>query len=64
MNNCRRDVGISVGQSVQTISAFPENYALAMAYVPFQICNETYDAEKALCQGTVFPALDLPFVGC
>ena len=45
-------------------TSFPEDYALAMAYVPFQSFKETYDAEKALCQGTLFPCLDKPFVGC
>lgn len=51
-------------QSNSVMTAFPEDYALAMAYVPFQMSNETYDAEKALCQGTLFPVLDKPFVGC
>lgn len=39
---------------------------LAMAYVPIQTWGETYPAEKALCRGTLFPALDLPFLrgGC
>ncbi|MBR2315647.1 MAG: spore coat associated protein CotJA [Clostridia bacterium] len=46
------------------MTSFPEDYVLAMAYVPFQSFNETYDAEKALCQGTLFPCLDKPFVGC
>ncbi len=40
----------------------PEVLSLAMAYVPFQQwCDNVYTADKALCQGTVFPALDLPF---
>ena len=34
-------------------------YPIAMAYVPWQRWGETYDAEKALCRGTLFPALDL-----
>lgn len=39
---------------------------LAMAYVPMQSWGETYTPEKALCRGTLFPALDLPFLrgGC
>lgn len=39
---------------------------LAMAYVPVQTWGETYTPEKALCRGTIFPALDLPFMrgGC
>ncbi|MCH5170594.1 MAG: spore coat associated protein CotJA [Oscillospiraceae bacterium] len=34
-----------------------------MAYVPFQTNTERYDAEKALCQGTLFPTLNKPFLG-
>ena len=39
---------------------------LAMAYVPVQTWGETYDPETALCRGTLFPSLDLPFMrgGC
>ena len=46
-------------------SSFPECYALAMAYVPFQQWGEIYPCEKALMRGTVFPCLDKPFLmGC
>lgn len=45
------------------ITKLPENPVVAMAYVPFQVCTEQYDAEKALCQGTLFPNLDKPFLG-
>lgn len=41
---------------------FPENAALAMAYVPMQTNTEMYDPSKALCCGTVFPVLDKPFM--
>ena len=34
---------------------------LAMAYVPWQSWTETYDSARALCRGTIFPQLDLPF---
>lgn len=33
----------------------------AMAYVPLQAWGEVYAPEKALCRGTLFPILDLPF---
>lgn len=36
---------------------------LAMAYVPMQDWGETYGACRALCRGTLFPVLDLPFEG-
>ena len=34
---------------------------LAMAYVPIQPWGDTYTPCRALCRGTLFPALDLPF---
>ncbi|MBE6935880.1 MAG: spore coat associated protein CotJA [Ruminococcaceae bacterium] len=36
---------------------------LAMAYVPVQQWDAIYEAEKGLSRGTIFPALDLPFLG-
>lgn len=39
------------------------SFALAMAYVPWQQFNQTYDLKKALCVGTIFPELDKPFLG-
>lgn len=37
---------------------------IAMAYVPWQHWKKTYELDKALCVGTIFPELDKPFVGC
>lgn len=34
---------------------------LAMAYVPMQRWERTYDLDVALDRGTIFPELDLPF---
>lgn len=34
---------------------------LAMAYVPIQTWGDTYAPDRALCRGTLFPQLDLPF---
>ena len=36
---------------------------LAMAYVPIQIWCKTYEPDVALERGTIFPALDKPFIG-
>lgn len=36
---------------------------LAMAYVPWQEWRNIYEAEKALCRGTIFEELDKPFCG-
>lgn len=45
------------------LSKLPENPVTTMAYVPFQTDTSMYEAEKALCRGTVFPNLDKPFLG-
>ena len=34
---------------------------LAMAYVPIQSWGDTYAPCKALCRGTLFAQLDMPF---
>lgn len=39
------------------------NFALAMAYVPWQRWNQTYELKKAMCAGTIFPELDKRFLG-
>ena len=36
---------------------------LAMARVPVQPWNQVYDSTTALARGTLFPALDLPYIG-
>ena len=42
----------------------PAMAPLANPYVPFQLENPPrYDAPKALVRGTLFPGLDLPFLG-
>lgn len=40
-----------------------DNMTVAMAYVPWQYLNKTYEPEKALMAGTIFPELDKPFTG-
>lgn len=47
----------STGQT--TITNFP----IGMCYVPIQDWEEMYPMEKALCVGTAFPSLNLPFEG-
>ena len=42
----------------------PSMAPLANPYVPFQLENPPkYDARKGLIRGTLFPGLDLPFMG-
>ncbi len=37
--------------------------SLSMAFVPRQNWEEPYDLAKGFAQGTIFPSLDLPFLG-
>jgi len=36
---------------------------IAMAYVPWQFFHETFEPDKALQCGTIFPELSKPFYG-
>lgn len=36
---------------------------VAMAYVPWQKFTNTYEPQRALMAGTIFPELDKPFLG-
>lgn len=40
-----------------------DNMPLAMAYVPMQRWKTVYNNDVALTRGTIFPELDLPFLG-
>lgn len=42
---------------------FPQSTPVGMMYVPFQKWEEPYDPELAHSRGTIFPSLDLPFIG-
>jgi len=37
------------------------NYRLARAYVPYQKMCKVYDLKEALCKGTLFPELYMPY---
>ncbi len=52
--------------SFSRLSALPADASVTMAYVPFQLDNKVYEADTALCRGTLFPVLDKPFLraGC
>ncbi len=57
MNPKRADVNCGEGK-------LPAMAPLANPYVPFQLENPPkYDARKGLIRGTLFPGLDLPFMG-
>lgn len=40
-----------------------KDYVIAMAYVPWQYYNQTYELPMALQTGTIFPELNKPFRG-
>lgn len=63
MTNTKSAYGRSCNpQCCKQKEMLPYDLSYAMAYVPFQQwCDDIYTADKALCQGTLFPALDLPF---
>lgn len=47
-----------------TYGRLPEMAPLANPYVPFQMENPPkYEARKGLVRGTLYPGLDLPFMG-
>lgn len=49
---------VNISSAEQLFSA---SVPLAMAYVPFQQISQTYEPEKALHEGTLFPELNFPF---
>lgn len=44
------------------IAPFPQNQKLAHAYVPYQESNKTFPINEALKRGTIYPALDQPYI--
>lgn len=44
-------------------TAIPEDATVTMAYVPLQLEIITYDNDEGLDNGTIFPALNKPFMG-
>ena len=44
-------------------TAIPDNAAVTMAYVPFQLDKTAYTPDRALIEGTLFTTLNKPFYG-
>lgn len=42
---------------------FPDEYSLAMAYVPLQIKLKTFPEDEGFEKGTIFSELNKPFYG-
>ena len=53
----------SVENTDNSMTSFPEQTPLAMAYVPFQMWEKPYEADVGLSRGTIFPSIDKPFIG-
>ena len=50
-------------QMLSPNSIDPRLLSLAMAFVPEQRFEDTYDPALAFHRGTIFPSLDKPFIG-
>ena len=61
LNGDMADMNIEMPVSNGNRPSFPSKTPLAMAYVPVQQWNRTYDEEQGFKRGTVFPDLDFPF---
>ena len=60
-DNCTGNTRLSGNCTGNT--RLPDNFALAMAYVPMQKLKSLYELDEALKQGTIFPELNKPFLG-
>lgn len=47
----------------ETMPAFPTDACVGMAYVPFQTWVNVYEPSVGFERGTIFEALDKPFIG-
>ena len=54
---------VYAGRSDQNGCGYDDQLVLAIATVPMQKWRLTYSPEKALCAGTMFAELNLPFKG-
>lgn len=50
-NDCKNDMN----------DIYTQNVCVGYAFVVPQFMNETYDPQTALCNGTMFPELNMPF---
>lgn len=63
MGNCNRNcMGRREEEEKYDVSPI-QDYALAMAYVPWQHFEHVYEPDRALEVGTIFPELNKPFYG-
>lgn len=62
MNYRSNNTAVCRGCAAQPEQPLPANVPV-MVYIAAQEWELVYPAERALCQGTLFPALDKPFFG-
>lgn len=63
MSNCNRNYMGRRGDGEKYDVSSIQEYALAMAYVPWQHFEHVYEPDRALEVGTIFPELNKPFLG-
>ncbi len=63
MGNCNKNYMKQRECNEQYDMSSNPQYALAMAYVPWQHFNHVYEPDRALQVGTIFPELNKPFYG-
>lgn len=54
---------IDCSQPKRADSCYMADNLPVMAYVPWQNLRNTFELDKALAVGTIFPELDKPFLG-
>ena len=57
------DIFSTLYPALTDASAFPAETPIGMAYVPVQKIKTVYEPEMAYNRGTLYPELDLPFMG-
>ncbi len=62
-NNYRTQRNMGCNECNDDSKCDSDKWALGMAYVPWQQWGNVYEPCKALNAGTIFPVLDLPFMG-
>lgn len=61
MGNCEQSIQVS--QNLKCGEYEYDRLPLGMAYVPMQQWRQTYEFDRGLQIGTIFPELNKPFTG-
>lgn len=64
MQNGNTDMnGTTTSGGCEGPGRLPQDMPIGMLYVPYQKWEKIYDPQVALARGTIFEALDKPFIG-